>query len=349
MIPVLNISNEAKAILTSRPDMRTPEQLHVALLSLSQTVPAFSEYPKAMQVSWSRPGALVTAKEEAEEGKVSHRTIAILKKGMSFGESCLFSGCRRIATVTSKDNMEVLVIARDDYIDIFHQDTSDGQEPEHISFLRSIRLFQDWPVSSLTLGDPSVCVYTYARRGTLLCKDSEEGEWIYVIKCGSCQVLKELTSVTPNRPCGHKTETSRRRSGGLQVRSACNKHIQELESALLKRGPSSLAAGVRHWNIGKRSREDTEVEDCITRKKPSEEDRCFVQILTLRPKDVYIRPLPSDDALKRSSRQRLTGNHTEPWPFLMSLPTRNMYQILYGGSPLTLSIYEQLSSAACNR
>lgn len=33
------------------------------------------------------------------------------------------------------------------------------------------------------------------------------------------------------------------------VRSACNKHIQELESALLKRGPSSPAAGVRHWNI----------------------------------------------------------------------------------------------------
>lgn len=39
---------------------------------------------------------------------------------------------------------------------------------------------------------------------------------------------------------------------------------------------------------GKRGREDTEVEDCITRKKPSEEDRCFVQILTLRPKDVYV-------------------------------------------------------------
>lgn len=52
----LNISNEAKAILTSRPDMRTPEQLHVALLSLSQTVPAFSEYPKAMQVSLVKAG-----------------------------------------------------------------------------------------------------------------------------------------------------------------------------------------------------------------------------------------------------------------------------------------------------
>ena len=33
--------------------------------------------------------------------------------------------------------------------------------------------------------------------GTLMCKDSNEDEWIYVIRTGSCRVIKALTQVTP--------------------------------------------------------------------------------------------------------------------------------------------------------
>ena len=35
------------------------------------------------------------------------------------------------------------------------------------------------------------------RMGTLMCKDSNEDEWIYVIRTGSCRVIKALTQVTP--------------------------------------------------------------------------------------------------------------------------------------------------------
>ena len=33
--------------------------------------------------------------------------------------------------------------------------------------------------------------------GTLMCKDSNEDEWIYIIRTGSCRVIKALTQVTP--------------------------------------------------------------------------------------------------------------------------------------------------------
>lgn len=33
--------------------------------------------------------------------------------------------------------------------------------------------------------------------GTLMCKDSNEDEWIYVIRTGSCRVIKALTQTIP--------------------------------------------------------------------------------------------------------------------------------------------------------
>lgn len=37
----------------------------------------------------------------------------------------------------------------------------------------------------------------FCRMGTLMCKDSNEDEWIYVIRTGSCRVIKALTQATP--------------------------------------------------------------------------------------------------------------------------------------------------------
>jgi len=33
--------------------------------------------------------------------------------------------------------------------------------------------------------------------GTLMCKDSNEDEWIYIVRTGCCRVIKALTQVTP--------------------------------------------------------------------------------------------------------------------------------------------------------
>ena len=52
----IQVSNEAKAILSMAPGMRSEEQQHVALVSLSQAVPEFGEFPIAMQEALVRVG-----------------------------------------------------------------------------------------------------------------------------------------------------------------------------------------------------------------------------------------------------------------------------------------------------
>ncbi len=42
--------------------------------------------------------------------------------------------------------------------------------------------------------------------GTLMCKDSNIDEWIYVVRTGSCRVIKALTQVTPKLKTRKKTQ-----------------------------------------------------------------------------------------------------------------------------------------------
>ncbi|XP_052279877.1 cyclic nucleotide-binding domain-containing protein 2-like isoform X2 [Dreissena polymorpha] len=222
------LSNEAKAILSLYPSDRTDEQVKLVVLSLNQTVDAFGEFPIRLQRSLASVGwyenfdakrviirqghvaenyyfilsgtAVVTLLEtnrDTEEQCV--RTVAILKTGNSFGELALMHGARRSATVTCKTNVELLAVSREDFIDIFMHIETD-REPEHIRFLRSIDLLRGWPIELLPQDNPRICLFTFFRRGVLLCKDSNDTEWIYVIKSGTCRVLKDLLDTKPNIP-----------------------------------------------------------------------------------------------------------------------------------------------------
>ncbi|KAI8512147.1 hypothetical protein Bbelb_087860 [Branchiostoma belcheri] len=61
-------------------------------------------------------------------------------------------------------------------------------------FLRGLDFLQDWPVGVLE-ESPESCMFQYALRGSVLTKDSQKSDWIYVITTGSCTVLKELKLV----------------------------------------------------------------------------------------------------------------------------------------------------------
>ncbi|XP_062585589.1 cyclic nucleotide-binding domain-containing protein 2-like isoform X1 [Saccostrea cucullata] len=222
------LSNEAKAILSMEPERRTEEQMKVALLALNQAVEAFSEFPITMQKSLVRVGwyehfedkrviirqghmadnfyfilsgtAVVTILQtDPETGDQVVRTAAVLKKGNSFGELALMHGAKRSATVTCKNSVELLAVGREDFVDIFMPMDKD-QEPEHIRFLRTVHLLKGWPIEKLPYHDTKICCFTYFRRGLLLCKDSNISDWVYIIKTGSCRVLKSLHSAKPNIP-----------------------------------------------------------------------------------------------------------------------------------------------------
>ncbi len=68
----------------------------------------------------------------------------------------------RNATVTCHTDVSVLSIGRDDFIDIFMH-VEHGKEPEHISFLREIEIFNKWPIEQLPYNDPRICLLTFFR------------------------------------------------------------------------------------------------------------------------------------------------------------------------------------------
>lgn len=71
-------------------------------------------------------------------------------------------GATRSATVTCQDDVELLAVGREDFIDIFMHFEKD-REPEHISYLRNIELMDGWPKEKLPYDDPKTCLFTYFR------------------------------------------------------------------------------------------------------------------------------------------------------------------------------------------
>ncbi|XP_077984224.1 cyclic nucleotide-binding domain-containing protein 2-like isoform X2 [Glandiceps talaboti] len=222
----MQLSQDAKHILSMPPEERTEEQKKVALLSLKNAVEAFAEFPIRMQrslvsVGWYesyeasrviiRQGhhaenfymiltgtAVVTiSSQDPKTGETRVQTVAFLKKGNSFGELAIMHHSRRTATVSCQDGVELLALGREDFVDIFMH-RGDGDEPEFIQYLRTVEEFNGWPIYKLPQDNPKICLYMFFRRGSVICKDGNTSEWIYVVKSGTCRVLKKLQAARPD-------------------------------------------------------------------------------------------------------------------------------------------------------
>ncbi|XP_073518160.1 uncharacterized protein [Phyllobates terribilis] len=222
------LSSEAKQILTSPPEKRTPEETKLAMLSLRMTVSSFAGYPvhiqeKIAKVGWYEcfgPGrviirqghvaqnfylilsgmAVVTKVSRSEKtGEHFSKTVAFLKKGKYFGDVAILTNTKRNATVVCHDSVSLLAITRQDFLNIFL--TSESQEgPDYIRLLESIDLLSGWPVHKLPYNNPRICVHTFYRPGTVITKDSKTSSKIYVIKSGSVRVLKAMTTPKSQPP-----------------------------------------------------------------------------------------------------------------------------------------------------
>ncbi|KAK2563144.1 Cyclic nucleotide-binding domain-containing protein 2 [Acropora cervicornis] len=192
----VNISKEVKQLLTSYPVERSNDQLQTVLYAL-QTLESFSELPLHMQqdvckIAWlqSLPsnriiikqdhaadnfyfiinGAVTVLSESDPTLEQPFTSLATLKKGSSFGDTAILKNCRRTATVVSRDPVQLLVIGKEDYQRIFMGQTKSGEEPAHLKF---------------------------CRRGSVIVKDSNKSDWLYVIVSGVCQVLLRLEITKP--------------------------------------------------------------------------------------------------------------------------------------------------------
>ncbi|CAF2874434.1 unnamed protein product [Rotaria sp. Silwood2] len=218
------IGRNIRKILKTDPATRSEEDIRMSVVGLGQTVASFTEFPLQRQYALARVAIL----EEFERGRVilreghraekfylivdgitnvyklqknlvtdttSSRLVAVLKKGSSFGVA-LINAHRRTATVCCQTDVSMLAIEREDFIKIFMANDRET-EPDFIAFLRQIPEFRGFPIDKIPHDSPHICQVVYYRAGTLMSKDSNEDEWIYVIRTGSCRVIKALTQVTP--------------------------------------------------------------------------------------------------------------------------------------------------------
>lgn len=218
----VKISKEVQQFLSSRPDERTSYQLQTILYAL-QTLESFSDLPLHMQqdvckVAWLQslpPNKIIIKQDHVADnfyfiinGSVTvvsendptldtpFTSLATLKRGSSFGETAILNNCRRTATVVSNDPVQLLVVGKEDYKRIFMGQTKTGEEPAHLKFCRSLDFLADWPVD-LLVAHPENCLFHYFRRGTVIVKDSNKSDWLYIIVSGVCQVLLRLEIIKP--------------------------------------------------------------------------------------------------------------------------------------------------------
>eukprot|EP00795_Rhopilema_esculentum_P008978 gene8978-16619_t len=216
----MRLTAEIKAILTKPPKERTNQQLAKVQFSL-RSIQSFAEYPVRMQkklvkVGWyeQHPAKRVILRQGHppqafyfvlsgsavvkiidRQQKIA-RTICFLKRGDSFGELAILHDTKRQSTVISRELIELLCISKEDFMDIFMASggVKNINDPDHAEFISSLEFLKGWPTEELPK-NPKKCLFNFFRRGAVLVRDSNYSDWIYVVKSGSCQVLKKLKKV----------------------------------------------------------------------------------------------------------------------------------------------------------
>ena len=222
------ISPENSMILTLKGASRTPEQVKLIVNNLSWAISSFAEYPHSMQNAlagvamyqrtnpqrviirqghypenfyfiisgWAK---VYVCKENENTGEYELSTVAKIGKGQCFGEIALIHQTTRQATVESLTEMELLVITKYDFFRIFLSKPEESlEEPEYLKIMRTLLFMHDWPLEKID-EQPGACILHFFRPGTVIVSDSNTSNWIYIVKSGSCVVMKKLRHVVPKR------------------------------------------------------------------------------------------------------------------------------------------------------
>ncbi|KAK3090499.1 hypothetical protein FSP39_012319 [Pinctada imbricata] len=218
------LPQEARRILQTRQEARTDKEIAYLQIVL-RGIKAFTEYPQKMQrrlcqVGWYEAyeprraiirqhhpphsfyfilsgTVMVTAFDKDNGGT---KLLVSLHKGMSFGELAVITKRRRQATVSTQTPTELLCISSLDFEEIFMSGgVKNVNDPDHNTFLGSVRFLRDWPVHLLA-ENPQACLFHYFNRGEILVRDSNRSDWIYIVKSGSLSVMKKLREVKPEIP-----------------------------------------------------------------------------------------------------------------------------------------------------
>ncbi|XP_041460732.1 uncharacterized protein LOC121411908 isoform X1 [Lytechinus variegatus] len=215
------ISKDTKRILLMDPEKRSKKDIHHVMVELQQ-MKGITQYPVDMQRglvsnSWYEEyptGRVIIRYGRSPQafyvilgGSALHlegdpnipgRHVTSLNKGDMFGEQAIAHQNKHVYTVISKEPLQLMCLAPEDYSRIFLAGGLDNFSDlgEH-SFVRSISLFKHWPIHLLK-NNHKQTRFQYFVHGTTIVEDSTKSEWIIIVKSGSCSVLKMLIDPTQN-------------------------------------------------------------------------------------------------------------------------------------------------------
>ncbi|XP_062613187.1 uncharacterized protein LOC134274962 [Saccostrea cucullata] len=213
------ISSEVRRILEKKPKTRTLEEIHYVQIAL-RNYKSIAEYPVDMQKKIASRGWYETYDAKrviVREGHLpicfyfvltgsavvsfldvqsnANKTVLFLHRGDSFGEQAIMTRTLRQTTVISREKIELLVMSDEDFIDIF---MSGGLRDVNDPFIKSLKFLEEWPVEKLA-DNPKKAIFSFFKRGKVLIKDTSQSDWIFVVKSGSCSLLKRLQLIDPTK------------------------------------------------------------------------------------------------------------------------------------------------------
>ncbi|EDV24819.1 uncharacterized protein TRIADDRAFT_57016 [Trichoplax adhaerens] len=119
-----------------------------------------------------------------------------LQYGHSFGLEDIYYSTERSATVFTKEDVELFVIHVKDYGNIFKNFMK--RSDKTLDICRQVYALSDWPVDVL-YKDPHSWIMQNFTRGSVICPNCADSQWVYVITSGKCKVIKYLTTTELER------------------------------------------------------------------------------------------------------------------------------------------------------
>ncbi|KAJ8410905.1 hypothetical protein AAFF_G00188620 [Aldrovandia affinis] len=324
------ISSEVKAILSRPPRNRKPDEIKLAMLALRNAVDTFAEYPPDMQenlaqVGWYEsfgPGRVIirqghipqnfylilsglarvcTNSVDEQTGELCEKTTAFLEKGRSFGEVAILNAARRNATVVCHNTVSLLAISRQDFKStLVNREVSNA--PEFLEFLRKIDILSGWPLEKIPTNS-TVCLHAFFRRNMVISRDTRRSTNIFIIKYGTVQVLKKLTSTRPclsikhSRACSSEMRSSwkpRHTRSSKCSPCVCQACTQRAPPTLSSSGGSQGLASVlpvlqqEDTSMGDRGASATPSLTPVTNQQDQPSSReLYINLQTLKAGDVF--------------------------------------------------------------
>ncbi|XP_013401774.1 uncharacterized protein LOC106167520 [Lingula anatina] len=206
------ISEEIRAILNKMPGTRTEEEAMMVLKMMKKLSDGFNLYPFVVQKKICQfaffdkyyrdrviirrglpsDGLYFVLSGAVIENAPNWKQHVHLKRGDIFGEKDLECGCaRRSDAIIKSTSAELLFLHRLDYMDIFSQ-SEDAGDPKILNICRKEIVFQHFPMEVLEK-NPGTWAVLHYKFGRLIVKNSNDIEWIYVVKAGEARVIKHLS------------------------------------------------------------------------------------------------------------------------------------------------------------